>query len=568
MRSHPCPVCSSTERHYLFHSIGTPVVECFGCGLVYRDLSRKSKRNGLAQSSGNFDMLYDATPPEDDETEADFAERCISHLVSRDLSAGRVLVSAPFSAHALVSALDKAGYETKHTFDIRHEPINGNDQYDAVIFPYSLERYDNPAAVLETTQLLLKERGLLVVSTQCIDSKWARFLGQQWTGWRPEILYYFNRKTLQLLLEKRGFEHLVMAADERMYSLEHIVARARVYPKSFVTGVAAVTGLIPKVLRKSIKSRVSSSGMIVSSRKAAPRKGTKLSIIMPVFNEKDSFADTLDKVLAKQVDGIAEREVVIVESNSKDGTRELVQLFENQPGITVVYEDKPRGKGHAVRVGFQHASGDIILIQDADSEYDVDDYDELLAPLIEHRELFVLGTRHNGSWKMREFTDSPQLAAVMNLGQIFFTTLMNVLYGQNMSDPFTMYKVLKRECLYGIHFECNRFDFDHELVIKLVLKGYKAFEIPVNYRSRSYSEGKKVTFFVDPMLWIRANFKFRVISPFTQEFQNMIAAATGKLRLTPGKHAAIETHNTSSAKETTKVKTDQDTAAQLQQNTK
>jgi glycosyltransferase involved in cell wall biosynthesis len=532
MRSHPCPVCSSVERHYLFHSVGTPVVECFGCGLVYRDLSRKSKRGTQAEAQGHFDMLYRATPPEDDITESDFAQRCISHLVARGLNCGRVLISSPVPVSSLISALQQAGYDCKHTGDVRQEPIS-SDAYDAILFPYSLERYDNPAAVLETAQVQLQANGLLVVCTQSIDSKWARFLGQQWTGWRPEILFYFNRRTLQLLLEKRGFEQLVAAKDERLYSLEHILSRARVYPRSFITGIAAMSGVLPKSLRQSVTARVRSSGMIVSSRKAAPRQGTKLSIIMPVYNEKNSFADTLQKVLAKEVPGISEREIVIVESNSKDGTRELVQTFESHPGVKVVYEERPRGKGHAVRVGFKEASGDIVLIQDADSEYDVDDYDELLEPLIEYRELFVLGTRHNGSWKMREFTDSPQLAAVMNLGQIFFTTLMNVLYQQNMSDPFTMYKVLRRECLYGIHFECNRFDFDHELVIKLLLKGYKPLEIPVNYRSRSYSEGKKVTFVQDPLLWIRANFKFRVVSPYTFEFQQMIGAATGKLKLRP-----------------------------------
>jgi len=237
---------------------------------------------------------------------------------------------------------------------------------------------------------------------------------------------------------------------------------------------------------------------------------------MPVFNERNTFEETLRQVMAKQIEGVDEKEIIIVESNSTDGTRDLVRWYEGQPEITVIYEDIPRGKGHAVRTGFKEATGEIILIQDADTEYDIDDYDALLKPILDFRSLFVLGSRHQGNWKMRSFTDQPHLAMLFNCGQILFTTLMNVLYGQRMTDPFTMFKVFRRECLYGLHFECNRFDFDHELVIKLLRKGYAPYEVPVNYRSRSYSEGKKVTIVMDPLLWIKANFKYRFVSPFEE----------------------------------------------------
>jgi hypothetical protein len=100
-----------------------------------------------------------------------------------------------------------------------------------------------------------------------------------------------------------------------------------------------------------------------------------------------------------------------------------------------------------------------------------------------------------------------------------------------MTDPFTMYKVFRRECLFGLDFECNRFDFDHELVIKLLLKGYQPYEVPVNYWSRSYSEGKKVTVFGDPPLWIRANFKFRFTNPFLSREESYASARRGLAKL-------------------------------------
>ncbi len=99
----------------------------------------------------------------------------------------------------------------------------------------------------------------------------------------------------------------------------------------------------------------------------------------------------------------------------------------------------------------------------------------------------------------------------MNLGHVFFTALFNVVYGTRLRDPFTMFKVFRRDCLYGLTFESNRFDFDWELVGKLVRAGYRPLEIPVNYRSRSFSEGKKVSFFRDPLTWIRACFKYRFV---------------------------------------------------------
>jgi hypothetical protein len=111
---------------------------------------------------------------------------------------------------------------------------------------------------------------------------------------------------------------------------------------------------------------------------------------------------------------------------------------------------------------------------------------------------------------MRQFVDQRVLAAVLNLGHLFFSALLNVLYGQRLKDPFTMYKVFRRDCLFGLRFQCNRFDFDYELVIKLLRKGYIPLEIPVSYQSRTFSEGKKVSLFRDPMTWFAALARFRL----------------------------------------------------------
>jgi glycosyltransferase involved in cell wall biosynthesis len=194
-----------------------------------------------------------------------------------------------------------------------------------------------------------------------------------------------------------------------------------------------------------------------------------------------------------------------VESNSTDGSRELVRSIEHLPGVRVLYQDRPSGKGHAVRAAMAVASGDIFLIQDADSEYDVGDYDIVLEPVLRLSTTFVLGSRHLGgrTWKVRKFAEARALAAVMNLAHQFFTTLTNWFYQSDMSDPTTMYKVFRRETIHGIRFRRDRFDFDWELVCKLIRRGHLPTEVPVNYRSRSYAQGKKVRFFRDPITWLR-----------------------------------------------------------------
>lgn len=234
-----------------------------------------------------------------------------------------------------------------------------------------------------------------------------------------------------------------------------------------------------------------------------------LSVIVPVYNEIGTAKESLDAIVAKQVPGWV-KEVIIIESNSTDGTRDVVREFEGREGVRLILEEGPRGKGHAVRAGLAVAAGEVILIQDADLEYDLDDYDVLLAPLAARSQSFVLGARHGqGGFAMRKFTDQPVQAFVLNMGHWFFTFCINVSLGLGLRDPFTMYKVFRRDCLDGLTFECNRFDFDWELLIKLVRNGHRPIEIPVSYESRSFKAGKKVTYFRDPLTWMLALVKYR-----------------------------------------------------------
>jgi glycosyltransferase involved in cell wall biosynthesis len=236
---------------------------------------------------------------------------------------------------------------------------------------------------------------------------------------------------------------------------------------------------------------------------------TTLSVIVPVYNEIDTVTAALDALVAKQIPGWT-IEIIIIESNSTDGSRAAVLAYQGRPRVTLILEDRPRGKGHAVRAGLARATGDVLLIQDADLEYDLADYEVLLAPIAAGRQEFVLGSRHGeGGWAIRRFSDQPFQGFVLNVAHWGFTVMINVALGMWLSDPFTMYKVFRRSCLDGLTFECNRFDFDWELLIKLVRKGHRPVEIPVSYRSRSFKQGKKISVFRDPFTWIRALVKYR-----------------------------------------------------------
>ncbi len=234
-----------------------------------------------------------------------------------------------------------------------------------------------------------------------------------------------------------------------------------------------------------------------------------VSVIVPVFNEGPTVRAALDALVAKRVPGFDLR-LIVVESNSTDGSREAVIGYRGLGNVTVILEDAPLGKGHAVRAGLAVATGEIVMIQDADLEYDLADYAKLLAPIAARSHAFVLGSRHSrNGWAIRKFEDQRLHAAVLNLAHWTFTLMINASLGIWLRDPFTMYKVFRRECIAGLRLECNRFDFDWELLIKLVRRGYRPVEIPVSYHSRSFKEGKKISMIRDPLTWIYALAKYR-----------------------------------------------------------
>ena len=210
----------------------------------------------------------------------------------------------------------------------------------------------------------------------------------------------------------------------------------------------------------------------------------KLSVVMPCYNEMNTIEAIVNEVLS--VDLELDRELIIVDDGSQDGTRDYLKTLEECEDITVILHDQNRGKGAALRTGFEHASGDIIMIQDADLEYDPHQYPKLLQPILAGKADVVYGSRFIGS-------DSHRVLYFWHsLGNKFLTMLSNMFTNLNLSDMEVCYKVFKRTVLDEIELKENRFGFEPEFTAKVARTGCVMYEVGITYHGRTYEEGKKI----------------------------------------------------------------------------
>ena len=208
----------------------------------------------------------------------------------------------------------------------------------------------------------------------------------------------------------------------------------------------------------------------------------KLSVVIPVFNERPTVAEIIRRVQAVDV-GI-DKEIIVVDDGSTDGTREILRGLVS-PGLKVILHEKNRGKGGALRTGFAEARGEIVLVQDADLEYDPREYPRLLEPILDGRADVVYGSR---------FLGGPHRVLYFwhYVGNRFLTTFSNMLANLNMTDMETCYKVIRREVLGKIELRSSRFGFEPEITMKLARLGSRFYEVPISYSGRDYAEGKKI----------------------------------------------------------------------------
>ena len=224
----------------------------------------------------------------------------------------------------------------------------------------------------------------------------------------------------------------------------------------------------------------------------------KLSVIIPAYNEIETISEIVARVRTVNLDVkiwsdqahnetiTLEREVVIVDDGSVDGTRDILQTLQEQPEVQVIFHEKNQGKGGAVWTGLQATTGDICIIQDADLEYDPREYTSLVQPILENRTQVVYGSRFRGG-------PSKAMFFWHMVGNRLLTLVTNVLYNTILTDMETCYKVFSREVADKLHLKARGWGFDPEITAQILLCGYRIYEVPISYTGREFNEGKKIS---------------------------------------------------------------------------
>tara|TARA_B100000029_G_scaffold100968_1_gene91172 strand:- start:1524 stop:2216 length:693 start_codon:yes stop_codon:yes gene_type:complete len=210
----------------------------------------------------------------------------------------------------------------------------------------------------------------------------------------------------------------------------------------------------------------------------------KISVVIPCFNEKDTISEIIEKV---KKENKYNKEIIVIDDFSTDGTREILNDKISEKIDKIILNDKNFGKGYSVRRGVKEATGDIILIQDADLEYDPFDYPRLIEPIIKGNADVVYGSRFIGSDEKRV------LYFWHSVGNFFLTTLSNMLSNLNLTDMENCYKVFKSDIIKNIDLKENRFGFEPEITAKIAKKNIRIYEVGVKYHGRNYLQGKKIT---------------------------------------------------------------------------
>ena len=217
---------------------------------------------------------------------------------------------------------------------------------------------------------------------------------------------------------------------------------------------------------------------------SAVTKIRKLSVIVPIFNERNTLVEVVRRMRAVELPDGIEREIIVVDDGSTDGTRDVLRQLADST-VRIVLHDVNRGKGAALRTGFAHATGEYILVQDGDLEYDPEDWPKLLNPVLRGRARVVYGSRFTGERR--------NMLLLHWIGNRFLSMTTNVLYNTTLSDMETCYKLIDRALIDDMNLQSNRFDIEAEISAKILKRGVRIYEVPISYSGREFDEGKKIT---------------------------------------------------------------------------
>lgn len=510
----PCSICGEARAEYLFYRAGVRFVRCVGCGLVY--VSPVGPAGPCYFDVAEMGRL--ATPRDRARAVADMAAWLAALVAEHARRRGRpprrtLLLGRYFNELCEHPALLAIGFEVVRIEGAAFVQLSEQADLGGVVATLAgaelvvlselLEACSDPGKVLSQVAAAVPAGATLAIAYADAESLPARLLRRHWPAFFDVKRAFFGLPHLIRLAEKHGLSLVAQRALASHRSPRYVVDRVL----DAAPGYRRLTRFVPESPPLGLRTGLRLATFEKNLEPAFVPE--KLSVVLPVYEEAGTVRQVIETLLNKPLR--IEKELVIVESGSRDGTREIVLEYRDLPGVQVLLQAEPLGKGNAVRAGIAACSGSIVLIQDADLEYDVDDYDALLEPILQRQASFVLGSRTLGAedWKVRRFAHGALAGSLLNLAQVGFAKTFNLLYQQRTTDVNTMFKVFRRACLDGITLESDGFELDIELVCKLVRAGHAPLEVPVNYVARDFSQGKKIRFWRDAWPGYAAFFKYR-----------------------------------------------------------
>lgn len=374
----------------------------------------------------------------------------------------------------------------RYTYNVQHtERLAEIEKQDVITAFDVFEHLQDPIATLKSFHDKLNDNGLLVISTMDSRSFTSRLLGKRLEDFRrtSEHLYFFSRKNITQILEQNGFEVLHIHSQGHSFPLGVLAQRISNMIPAVGVFLKGLLLLLPFLKNVNIYLNPLTK-MVVYARKRSDNNPERklLSLVMPAYNEQLYIEKVVEKVLSTDY-GI-DFELVFVDDGSTDRTLELMEKYSSHPRVRIISAPH-KGKGAAVRRGIKESKGDLVIIQDADLEYDPAEIKSLVEGMEKTKSVVVYGSRFTGKYRKTG-------SFLYTAGNIFLTFFTNLMTGLNLSDMETCYKLFDGNLIRSIHLVSNGFEFEPEITCRLSQKKIDILEVPISYMARTRFQGKKI----------------------------------------------------------------------------
>jgi len=441
-----------------------------------------------------------------------------------DKPTNRSLLDIGCHSESFINAAQKAGYlvdgmalndfaarqATKklginiHTLSAIQTVKDSDQRYDVVTLIDAFEDLADPQSTVQSLHGILADNGILVVTSTDFNHLIPKILGKQYADFRSnqDHRFFLGKKQLLAVVTMNGFRLLKTESQNTALSVSD-------FSRQITDASSGSSTLLKKLLLPTISGLKYNAYFAKNPFKSKEtsesrtfKSPVKLTVVIPVYNEEKTIERVIERVLSVKIKK-AKIDLIVVDDGSTDNSRILLSNLKNTHDFQLILKSKNGGKGSAIREGINQASGDIVLIQDADLEYDPNDYEKLIAPIVADNADAVYGSRFlSPERRVMKFWHT--------YGNKFLTFLCNLVVNRNITDMETCYKVMRTDIAKSLQLRSKRFDVEPEITCKLARAQHRIYEVPIRYHARTFKEGKKIGM-KDLFQAIWAIFKFGVI---------------------------------------------------------